>query len=182
MLRDLKRTAAMPNEESLHAMTGHLNSLAVALASGNFDRWPMPQSAIPVTPVKRPLWWRLMQIGRTTLVIIGPPLVAFLVPHVAPVTGPGLGWLQSASLVWALLAAVVALDPALSDRIAKMRAMLSLLRDAMPPGGVGTSPATKTLRIGPSETYLTWAPDQQLRPGETAYHPHNTHHIPEGAT
>ena len=143
VLRDLKRTAAMPNEESLHAMTGHLNSLAVALASGNFDRWPMPQSAIPVTPVKRPLWWRLMQIGRTTLVIIGPPLVAFLVPHVAPVTGPGLGWLQSASLVWALLAAVVALDPALSDRIAKMRAMLSLLRDAMPPGGVGSQPGNQ---------------------------------------
>jgi len=142
VLRDLKRTIAMPDKESWHAMTGQLKGLAAALANGNFERWPVPQTAVPVPLVKRPLWWRLMQVGRTILVIIGPPLVAFLVPHVAPVTGPGLGWLQSASLVWALLAAVVALDPALSDRIAKMRAMLSLLRDAGLPSDTASQPGS----------------------------------------
>ncbi len=144
-LRDLKHTVALPDEESWHAMTGQLKGLAAALASGDFERWPVPQAAVPVPLVKRPLWWRLVQVGRTILVIIGPPLVAFLVPHVAPVTGPGLGWLQSASLVWALLAAIVALDPALSDRIAKMRAMLSLLRDAGPPSDTASQPGTQGL-------------------------------------
>jgi hypothetical protein len=102
VLRDLKRTVAMPDEKSWQAMTGQLKGLAAAIASGSFERWPVPQAAVPVPLVKRSLWWHLMQAGRIILVIIGFPLVAFLVPHVAPVTGPGLGWLQSASLVWAV--------------------------------------------------------------------------------
>ena len=131
-LRDMKRIVALPDDASWQGMVSQLNGLATALARGSFEDWPPPQPAPAIPQVKRPLWWRGMQAGRTVLVIIGPPLVAFLVPLVAPVTGPGLAWLRSATLVWALLAAVIALDPALGDRVAKMREVLSLLRDATP--------------------------------------------------
>ena len=64
-----------------------------------------------------------------------PPLVAYLLPLVIPLSGPGLSWLRFATIVWALLGILIALDPAWTDRIAKMRQGLDLLRNAAPPKG-----------------------------------------------
>jgi hypothetical protein len=74
-----------------------------------------------------------MDIGRTVLVIFAPPLVAYLLPLLVPLSGPGVSWLRFATIVWALLGVVIALDPAWTDRIAKMRQGLDLLRNATPP-------------------------------------------------
>jgi hypothetical protein len=62
-----------------------------------------------------------MQITRTVLVILAPPLVAFLLPLVAPLSGLGVAWLRLATLVWALLATIIALDPGISEKISQMR-------------------------------------------------------------
>ena len=160
-LRDMKRTVALPDDASWQDMMSQLNGLATALARGSFEDWPPPLPAPAIAQVKRPLWWRGMQVGRTVLVIIGPPLVAFLVPLVAPVTGPGLAWLRSATLVWALLAAVIALDPALGDRIAKMREVLSLLRDATPSKDTAASQADSR---GPAADPERDSPASVIRP------------------
>jgi hypothetical protein len=40
------------------------------------------------------------------------------------------------TLVWALLAAIIALDPRITEKVAQMRAVLSLLREAAPPSGI----------------------------------------------
>jgi hypothetical protein len=47
-------------------------------------------------------------MARTILVIVGPPIFAFLVPLIAPVIGSVVAWLRSVTLVWALLAGVIA--------------------------------------------------------------------------
>jgi hypothetical protein len=79
--------------------------------------------------------------------------------------------------VWALLYAIVTLDPAISDQVAKMRDVLNLLRSTAPPKGAS----------GQADTYgLAGAPPNAL-PGVTgrsqnegvqsrpvARHPHRT--------
>lgn len=133
-LRGMKRTLALPDEASWQDLIKQLTGLATALARGDFAEWPPPQPAVIVPKVPRPLWWRVMHVVRTVLVIVGPPLVAFLIP-LASLSVPGLAWLRFSTVVWALLAALVVLDPAISDRVAKMRDVLGLLRDATPPKG-----------------------------------------------
>jgi hypothetical protein len=132
-LREMKHLIALPGETAWDDLLGQLRGLAAALAKGSFEVWPAALPVAAASVPRRPLWWRGMQAARTVLVIVGPPIFAFLVPLVAPVPGPVLAWLRSVTVVWALLAGVIALDPALGDRIAKMRDLLSLLRDATPP-------------------------------------------------
>lgn len=129
-LRDMKRTVALPGDASWQRMVDDLRGLATALARGSFEGWPPPQPALAVPRVKRSLWWRVTQAVRTLLVIVGPPLAAFLLPLVAPLNGSSVAWLRFATLVWALLAAIIALDPEISDKVAKMREVLGLLRDS----------------------------------------------------
>lgn len=73
-----------------------------------------------------------MDATRTVLVIFAPPAVAFLLPLVAPLSGPGVPWLRFATTVWALLGTIIALDPDWSNRIAKMRQWINLMRSVTP--------------------------------------------------
>src|SRR5260370_29341661 len=107
----------------------------------------------------RPLWRQVMDAGRTVLVIFAPPLVAYLLPLVVPISGPGLSWLRFATIVWALLGAVIALDPAWNDRITKMRQGLDLLRSATPPKSAdGSAPPH-----GPADAAPPRVPDTPRR-------------------
>ena len=93
-----------------------------------------------------------MQITRTLLVIFTPPLVAFLLPLVVSLSGPGVAWLRLATLVWALLASIIALDPGIADKLAQMRAIMSLWREASASPSAITPPPQKP-------------PSQEISPG-----------------
>ena len=116
-----------------------LKGLATALARGSFEDWPPPRPA-PEQKVKRPVWWHALQAGRTALLILVPLLAAWFVP-----LAEGLAWLRTASVIWAILVVLVALDPAIGKRLTKMREVLSLLKDAAPPrdAGVRRDPPVK---------------------------------------
>jgi tetratricopeptide (TPR) repeat protein len=139
-LRGMKTAVALPDEASWQNLIKQLTGLATALARSDFEHWPPPQPVVTVPRVPRPLWWRVMQAGRAVLLVVGPPLVAFLLPDVAPLTGPGLAWLRFATIVWALLGAIIALDPKIGDRVAKMREVLDLWRDLAPPKNANSEP------------------------------------------
>jgi hypothetical protein len=134
-LRWMKETIALPNEISWGELTDQLTGLARALAVHDFSNWPAPLPEVTVKRPPRPPWRRAMDAGRTVLVIFAPPLVAFLLPLVAPLSGPGVPWLRFATTVWALLGTIIALDPDWSNRIAKMREWIDLVRSATPPAG-----------------------------------------------
>jgi hypothetical protein len=91
------------------------------------------------------------------LVIFIPPLVAYLLPLAVTVSAPGLSWLRFATIVWALLGILIALDPAWNERMAKMRQGLDLLRSAAPPKGAEGRAAP----YGPADTAPPQMPDVQ---------------------
>ncbi len=132
-LRGMKRTVALPEAASWQDLIERLTGLAAALARHDFASWPPPLPEVTVSRPQQPLWRQVMDVGRTVLVIFAPPVVAYLLPLLVPLSGPGLSWLRFATIVWALLGAIIALDPAWADRIAKMRQGLDLLRNATPP-------------------------------------------------
>lgn len=134
-LRETKLALAMPVGHSVQDAVDSLTQLAVALACHDFEHWPAPLPEPPATSAPRSRWQRATTIVRTVLVIFGPPLVAYFLPLVAPLTGPGLSWLRAGTIVWALIGAVVTLDPAFNERSRKMRDMLAFLRDAMSAAG-----------------------------------------------
>jgi hypothetical protein len=151
-LRGLKQIVALPDERSWLEMTEQLSRLARAIADHDFASWPPPLTDPGPSAPPQPVWRRVMYAGRTILVIFTPPLVAYLLPLVVPLSGPGLSWLRFASIVWALLGAVIALDPEWSERITKMRQGLDLLRSSGPPkGATGTSSALGTGDADPTE-------------------------------
>jgi hypothetical protein len=129
-LRALKPSVALADETSSDDVTSQLRTLVTALAEGDLTALPQAQPAVAPPGQPRPWRWHAMQITRTVLVILAPPLVAFLLPLVVPLSGPGVAWLRLATLVWALLASIIALDPGISDKVSQMRAVLSLWRDA----------------------------------------------------
>jgi tetratricopeptide (TPR) repeat protein len=128
-LRAMKRSIALADESSWDQVTAQLNTLATALAKGDLMALPAaaPSASAPRPPL--PLRARVMQIARALLVIVTPPLVAFLLPLFVRQGGPGWAWLRLATIVWALLAAIVALDPGIADKVSSMRAVLSLWRE-----------------------------------------------------
>jgi predicted negative regulator of RcsB-dependent stress response len=160
-LRGMKTAVALPDEASWQDLIKQLTGLATALARGDFEHWPPPQPVVTVPRVPRPLWWRVMQAGRTVLLVVGPPLVAFLLPDVAPLTGPGLAWLRFATIVWALLGAIIALDPEIGDRVAKMRQVLGLWRDLTPSKSANSEPGFHGAAGDPQQAMA----DSAVRPG-----------------
>jgi tetratricopeptide (TPR) repeat protein len=134
-LRRMKETIALPNETSWRELTDQLTGLARALAVHDFSSWPAPLPEVIVKRPPRPPWRRAMDTARTVLVIFAPALGAFLLPLVLPLSGPGVPWLRFATTVWALLGIIIALDPDWSNRIAKMRQWIDLVRSATPPAG-----------------------------------------------
>jgi hypothetical protein len=130
-LRALKPAIALADTKAWDEVTTELRTLATALARNDFMDLPEAEPAKPAPRQPRPWWWHAMQITRTVLVILTPPLVAFLVP----LSGPGAAWLRIATLVWALLAAIVALDPGISTKLSQMREILRLWQDAGPSQG-----------------------------------------------
>lgn len=137
----MKNLVALPNATAWQDLIARLTALATALANNDFANWPPPLPDVTAPRASRPLWRQVLDTGRTVLVIFGPPLVAYLLPLAVPLNGPGLSWLRFATIVWALLGAVIALDPAWTERITKMRQGLDLLRTATPPKGFDGSPA-----------------------------------------
>ena len=131
-LRDMKQSAALPDESSRQGVLKQLKGLATALARGSFEDWPPPRPAPDEQKVKRPLWWHAQQAGRTALLILVPPLAAWFVP-----LAEGLAWLRTVSVIWAILVVLVALDPAIGKRLTRMREVLSLFKDATPPRDAG---------------------------------------------
>jgi hypothetical protein len=156
-LRGMKRIVALPDEASWQDLIDRLTGLAAALARHDFGSWPPPLPEATTFRSPRPLWRQVLDAGRTMLVIFIPPLVAYLLPLVVPLSGPGLSWLRFATVVWVLLGVLIALDPAWTDRIAKMRQGLELLRNAAPPKGADGSPTP----YGPADTAPLQAPDAQ---------------------
>lgn len=134
-LREIKLNLAIPAGQSVRDAVESLTELAVALACHDFEHWPAPLAEPPTVRAPQSRWQRVTTIVRTILVIFGPPLVAYLLPLVAPLTGPGLSWLRAGTIVWALVGAVVTLDPAFNERSRKMREVLAFLRDAMSAAG-----------------------------------------------
>jgi hypothetical protein len=129
----MKETIALPAETSWRELTDQLSDLARALAGHDFSSWPPPLPEVTAKRPARPPWRRAMDAARTAVVIFAPPLVAFLLPLATPLSGPGVPWLRFATTVWALLGIIIALDPDWSNRIAKMRQWLDLMRTATPP-------------------------------------------------
>ena len=156
-LRALKSSVALPDRMSWDRVTTQLQALATALARGDFEGLSVRPPTVAIPERRRSWWWQAIQITRTLLVIFAPPLVAFLLPLVAPLSGPGVAWLRLATLVWALLAAIIVLDPKIAEKVSQMRAVLSLLREAAPPRGVPGQADS----YGPAEE----APRTQLSPG-----------------
>lgn len=131
-LRDMKIAVALPDESSRQNVLRQLKGLAAALARGSFEDWPPPRPAPAEQKVKRPLWWHALQHGRTALLILVPPLAAWFVPLV-----DGVAWLRTASVTWAILVLLVALDPTIGKRLTPMREVLSLFKDTAPPRDAG---------------------------------------------
>jgi hypothetical protein len=131
-LREMKQTIALPDGTSWQDLIGRLTGLAAALARHDFGSWPPPLPEVTTPRPQRPRWRQILDSVRIALVIFIPPLVAYLLPLVVPLSGPGLAWLRFATIVWALLGILIALDPAWTDRVAKMRQGLDLLRNAAP--------------------------------------------------
>jgi tetratricopeptide (TPR) repeat protein len=156
-LREMKRIVALPNEASWQDLIEQLTGLATALARHDFGNWPPPLPEVTTPPPPRPLWRQVVDKGRVALVIFLPPLVAYLLPLAIPLSGPGLSWLRFATIVWALLGILVALDPAWTERISKMRQGLDLLRSAAPSKGGDGSAAP----YGPADTAPLQTPDVQ---------------------
>lgn len=129
-LRTLKRSVALANETSWDRAISQLKTVVTVLAQGDLAALPEAPPTVTVPRQPRPWWWHAMQITRTLLVIFTPPLVAFLLPLVAPLNGPGVAWLRLATLVWALLASIVALDPGIAKKVSQMREILGLWREA----------------------------------------------------
>jgi Tetratricopeptide repeat len=141
VVREMKQTVALPDDASWKDMTQGLTGLAAAMARQDFEKWPPPLPDVAAAQPPRPVWRKAMDVGRTVVVIFAPPLVAYLLPLVVPLNGPGLSWFRFATIVWALLGALIALDPAWNDRMAKMRQGLDLLRNAAPPKGTNDGQA-----------------------------------------
>jgi hypothetical protein len=89
-LRQMKETIALPAETSWRELTDQLTGLARALAGHDFSNWPPPMPEVTAKRPARPPWRRVTDAARTAIVICAPPLVAFLLPLVAPLSGPGL--------------------------------------------------------------------------------------------
>ena len=156
-LREMKRTVALPNEASWQNLIEQLTGLATALARHDFGSWPPPLPEVTAPRPPKPLWRQVVDTARIVLVIFIPPLAAYLLPLVVPLSGPGVSWLRFATIVWALLGILIALDPAWTDRIAKMRQGLDLLRSAAPPKGADGSAAP----YGPADTSPPQTPEVQ---------------------
>jgi thioredoxin-like negative regulator of GroEL len=137
-LRALKPAIALADEKSWDEVTTELRTLVTALARDDFMALPEAKPAKPTLRQPRPWWWHAMQITRTVLVILAPPLVAFLLPLLVPLNGPGVAWLRLATLVWALLAAIVALDPGITAKVSQMREILTLWRETGPSQGAAS--------------------------------------------
>jgi hypothetical protein len=129
-LRALKRSVALADETSWDRMISQLRTVVTVLARGDLAALPEAQPTVTMPREPRPWWWHAMQITRTVLVIFTPPLVAFLLPLVVPLNGPGVAWLRLATLVWALLASIIALDPGIAGKVSQMREILRLWREA----------------------------------------------------
>lgn len=141
-LRDMKRAVAMPDEASWRTLIERLTGLAAALARHDFANWPPPAPEATDLGERRPPWRQAVTIVRTLLVIFVPPLVAFLPPLHTSLPGPALSWLRFVAVMWALLGAVTALEPAWGDRIAKMSQGLEFMRKSMPSKTEAASPAS----------------------------------------
>ena len=146
-LREMKQAVALPGGTAWQDLIKQLAGLTEALARHDFVSWPPHQPEVTPARPSRSLWRQAMDVGRNVLLIFGPALVAYLLPLVVPLSGPGLSWLRFASIVWALLGGLIALDPAWTDRMGKMRQGLDLLRNATPPKGAESSASP----YGPAE-------------------------------
>ena len=159
-LREMKQAVALPGGTAWQDLIKQLTGLAAALARHDFVSWPSPpQPGVAPARPSRPLWRQVMDVGRNLLLIFGPALVAYLLPLVIPLSGPGLSWLRFASIVWALLGSLIALDPAWTERMAKMRQGLDLLRNATPPKGTENT----TSLYGTADTFPPQSPDTPRR-------------------
>ena len=159
-LREMKQAVALPGGTAWQDLIRQLTGLAAALARHDFVSWPSPpQPGVAPARPSRPLWREVMDVGRNLLLIFGPALVAYLLPLVIPLSGPGLSWLRFASIVWALLGSLIALDPAWTERMAKMRQGLDLLRNATPPKGTENT----TSLYGTADTFPPQSPDTPRR-------------------
>jgi tetratricopeptide (TPR) repeat protein len=158
-IRALEGLIAFPSETTWDLVTTKLQELASALARGEIADAPVRPPTAAIAQRKQPWWRHAMEITRRLLVIFAPPLVAFLLPLVAPLTGPGVAWLRLATLVWALLACIVVLDPKIADSVSKMSTVLNLLRQTTPSQG-DTGQADY---YGPPEQM-----QQRIQPGSSA--------------
>ncbi len=158
-LREMKQAVALPGGAAWQDLIEQLTGLAAALARHDFVSWPHHQPEVTPARPSRPLWRQVMDVGRNVLLIFGPALVAYMLPLVVPLSGPGLSWLRFSSIVWALLGSLIALDPAWTDRMAKMRQGLDLLRNATPPKGAESSASP----YGPADAAPPQAPDTPRR-------------------
>jgi tetratricopeptide (TPR) repeat protein len=159
-LREMKEAIALPDAASRHELIERLTGLAEGLARGDFGNWPPPLREVSTARPLRPRGRQVMDASRTVLVIFTPALVAFVLPLLVPLSGPGWAWLRFASIVWALLGAVVALDPAWDERITKMRQGLDLLRSAGPAKSPGDSPALSSPADADSPPQIADAPQK----------------------
>lgn len=133
VVRSLKEPIAFSEAAPWDEVSEKLQAFVTGLAQGSLAA-PSIEDPITATPPPKPSWrHRAIQITRTLLVIIAPPLVAFLLPLAVPLSGPGVTWLRLATVVWALLALIISLDQAINEKVSQMRTMLNLLRDATPP-------------------------------------------------
>jgi tetratricopeptide (TPR) repeat protein len=161
-LREMKPAIALPDEASWHSLIEQLTGLAGALARHDFQSWPAPLATMTESRPAFPPWRKALNATRNVLVIFVPPLGAYLLPLVVPVSGPGLSWLRFASIVWALLGIVIAIDPAWTERVTKMRQGIDLLRSASPPKNADSAPNPyATTDAAPSQAADSpqWTPD-----------------------
>jgi hypothetical protein len=166
----MKTGIALPDDASWHGLIEQLTRLAGALARHDFQSWPLPLAKVAEPRLARPPWRRALDVVRNVLVIFVPPLGAYLLPLVVPVSGPGLSWLRFASIVWALLGIVIAIDPAWTERVAKMRQGIDLLRSASPPkSGDNFSVLSASMDPAPSQIPDSprWTPARPQRPRTT---------------
>lgn len=138
-VRRLKMNLVLPTQAARQEATEVLTRLAEALIRHDYPHWPATPTHVVKHRPPLPPWKQAERIGRTVLVISVPALAAFVLPLFLPMSGTGLPWFRFASIIWAVLSTVVALDPAWSERIAKMREGLDLLRNATAPAPSATN-------------------------------------------
>jgi tetratricopeptide (TPR) repeat protein len=160
-LRAVKPAVALADQKSWVEVTRELRTLAAAFARNDFMALPEAEPAEATPRQPQPWWWHATQITRTVLVILAPPLVAFLLPLLVPLNGSGVAWLRLATLVWALLAAIVALDPGITAKVSQMREILRLWREAGPSQGI-TKEEPQNVQVGQAASRA--GPRQANRP------------------